>query len=29
MIEFHRQGIDYHISELDFHNQNPVDGVIT
>ena len=26
--EFRRQGIDYHISDTDLHNQNPVEGVI-
>ena len=26
--EFHRQGIHYHISEHDLHNQNPVEGVV-
>ena len=28
MKELHRQGIYYHISETDIHNQNPVEGVI-
>ena len=28
MIEVRSQGIDYHISETDLHNQNPVEGVI-
>ena len=28
MKEVHRQGIDYHISETDFHNRNPAEGVI-
>ena len=28
MKEFRRQGIAYHISEPDLHNQDPVEGVI-
>ena len=28
MIEVHRKGIDYHISDTDLHNQNPVEGVV-
>ena len=28
MKEVRKQGIDYHISEPDLHNQNPVEGVI-
>ena len=28
MREIKKQGIDYHISEPDHHNQNPVEGVI-
>ena len=28
MKEVHRQGIGYHISEPEIHNNNPVEGVI-
>ena len=28
MKQVHRQGIDYHISEPDLHNQNTVEGFI-
>ena len=28
MKEVRKQGIDYHVSEPSFHNQNPVEGVI-
>ena len=28
MREVRRQGIDYHISETDLHNQNPFEGSI-
>ena len=28
MVEVHKQGVEYHISEPELHNQNPVENSI-